>query len=58
LQINSSESILNATIYSVSGRFIRNESGNTIDVSGLEAGYYFLTIETANGTSSSSFVKN
>ena len=58
LQINSTESILNATIYSVSGQFISNESGNTIDVSRLEAGYYFLTIETANGTSSTSFVKN
>jgi hypothetical protein len=58
LQINSAESILNATIYSVSGQFISNESGNTIDVSRLEAGYYFLTIETANGTSSTSFVKN
>jgi hypothetical protein len=58
LQINSSESILNATIYSVSGQFISNESGNTIDVSRLEAGYYFLTIETVNGISSTSFVKN
>ncbi|MEI7981296.1 MAG: kelch repeat-containing protein [Bacteroidota bacterium] len=54
---------INASIYSVSGRMVQNdiepgESGATIDITGLQPGFYILKVKTDSGTVlSGSFIK-
>ena len=46
------------SISDLNGRVIRNaNSGTSINVSDLNAGVYFVTIETAEGKSTKKFIK-
>ncbi len=62
LFINANEAINNVVIRDLSGKAVfKSENLNTqkgIDVSFLNTGAYFISIETANGTQNAKFIKN
>ena len=50
--------IKNISVIDINGRTIKNiNSATTINVSDLNAGVYFVTIETAEGKSTKKFIK-
>ncbi|MBL4585669.1 MAG: T9SS type A sorting domain-containing protein [Flavobacteriales bacterium] len=59
LTIETSENLMEVSIYTVSGSLIRTmqEKVRTLDVSNLANGMYILTVKTENGTAHSRFVK-
>lgn len=50
--------ILNALGQNVFGQKFQSTGSKTVEISSLKKGIYFITIETANGTVSSKFLKN
>lgn len=57
LNIQSTEAIENITIYNLTGAAVQTETKNVFSVSELPAGIYLLRVQTANGTSTSRFIK-
>lgn len=59
INIVSDEAVLNAQIMDYSGKLVRNTQvqNNTIDVSGIDKGLYFITILTTRGRTTQRFQK-
>ncbi len=59
ITIDTKEHIKNITITNVSGKGIKTvvSSNNTVDVSNLVKGIYFLQVQTENGIANSKFIK-
>ncbi len=62
LNITNSDNldIKNISVVDINGRVVKNQAGSLtqINVSDLNAGVYFVTIETNEGTGTSKFIKN
>ncbi|CAM3982794.1 T9SS type A sorting domain-containing protein [Flavobacterium antarcticum] len=61
VNISSAVNLTNATVYSISGSLVKSQSlhglENTIDLSGIISGVYFLNIQTENGSSTHKIIK-
>ena len=62
LHITSDETVLSTTILNIKGQIVfdaeSDQSVLTIDVNGLEKGYYFVAVETKDGYGIKKFLKN
>ncbi|NOQ72906.1 MAG: T9SS type A sorting domain-containing protein [Crocinitomix sp.] len=57
LNINTDEAIISVSIYTTAGQLLISDQTSRIDVSSLNAGLYYIQIETVNGLETSQFVK-
>lgn len=57
IKIDTNETIINVTVTDYSGRSLLSDAGNSIDVSSLNTGVYFITIKTSGKTYSSKLIK-
>lgn len=59
LTLNTTDKIINVNIIDITGKTVKTitPSNNTIDVTGLVKGIYFLKLQTENGISNSKFIK-
>ena len=58
-KITSSDRIEQVTIYNINGSLVKTiqQNNNTINVSELSKGMYFLMVKTDNGISQNKFIK-
>ena len=61
ITISSSENLSHTNVYSISGSLVKSQTlnglENSIDLSGIISGVYFLTVQTENGSSTHKIIK-
>ncbi|MFT5823864.1 MAG: hypothetical protein ACI8ZM_005129 [Crocinitomix sp.] len=57
ININTAENIISVSIYTTAGQLLISDQTKRIDVSALNAGLYYIQIETEMGSETSQFVK-